>query len=452
MGGLRPGFSRLRSLDSSRLSLPLDITRMNHSSSSPSDSTDLSRRDFFTLTAKSAAALLLLRSAASAAAAPSGKTVLTWFMWGNTDTEVNVWKEIAALAQKQDPNLQIDLSTAGWNDYWTKLTMQAASGGMQDIISIQSQRTPQFGSAFQPLEPLVKAQNFDLKAFDPTILAALTFDGGLRALPYDFGPYVIFYNKDLFKRDNVQEPKVDWTYSEFLDAAKKLTHGNQYGFAAFPYPDFCFPFALSNGATYLNGQGEIDVVNAAFVRAFESYAELVYKDHVAPQLPSTQDANTAWSLWTAGNAAMVVSGPWDVVNAKSSVKFDFGLATMPKGSKGSITIVGGSGFGISSSAKDRNLAFKAITALTSDEAEERLASAGRAFPARKAQQASWYKNAPVGSEEVLNRTLNGGVVPFKTTTNWQQFNLLFVQYGIPVMNGQTPAATALHQVQDQLSA
>jgi multiple sugar transport system substrate-binding protein len=424
---------------------------MNHSYSSPSYPTDFPRRGFLALTAKSAAALLLLRSASSAGAAPSDKTALTWFMWGNTDPEVDLWKEIAALAQKQVPNLQIDLSTAGWNDYWTKLTLQAASGGMQDIISIQSQRTPQFGAAFQPLDPLVKAENFDLKPFDPTIVAALTFDGALRALPYDFGPYIIFYNKDLFKRDNVQEPKVEWVHDEFLAAAKKLTHGNQYGFAAFPYPDFCFPFVLSDGASYLNGKGEIDVVNAGFVKAFESYAELVYKQHLAPPLPATQDANTAWSLWAAGNAAMVVSGPWDVVNAKSSVNFDFGLATMPKGSKGSITIAGGSGFGISSSAKDRNLAFKAITALTSDEAEERLASAGRAFPARKAEQASWYKNAPAGSEEVLNRTLNGGVVPFKTTSNWQQFNLLFVQYGIPAMNGQTPAATALQQVQDQLS-
>ena len=89
--------------------------------------------------------------------------------------------------------------------------------------------------------------------------------------------------------------------------------------------------------------------------------------------------------------------------------------------------------------------------MTSDEAEERLASAGRAFPARKAQQPAWYKNAPPGSEEVLNRTLNGGVVPFKTTANWQQFNLLFLQYGIPVLNGQTPAATALQQVQAQIS-
>jgi ABC-type glycerol-3-phosphate transport system substrate-binding protein len=88
--------------------------------------------------------------------------------------------------------------------------------------------------------------------------------------------------------------------------------------------------------------------------------------------------------------AMVVSGPWDVVNAKSSVKFDFGLATMPKGSKGSITVACGSGFGISSSAKDRNLTFKAITALTSDEAEERLASVGLLFPLGK-------PNKPLGT-------------------------------------------------------
>jgi multiple sugar transport system substrate-binding protein len=412
----------------------------------------LSRRDFLLVTTKSSAALVLAEFLGTADAAPSSATELRWFMWGNTDPEVNLWKEIAGLAHKQDPNLQIDLVTAGWNDYWTKLTVEAASGGLQDIISLQSQRTPQFASAFQPLDPLLKAQSFNLEAFDPTILAALTFDGALRALPYDFGPYFIFYNKDLFKRDKVEEPTLDWTYDEFLTAAKKLTHGNQYGFAAFPYPDFFLPFILSDGATYLNEKGEIDVINPAFVQAFEQYAALVSKHHIAPQLPATQDANTAWSLWAAGNAAMVVSGPWDVVNAKSSVKFDFGLATIPKGNKGSMTIVGGSGFGISSSAKDQNLAVKAITAFTSEEAEQRLASAGRAFPARKAQQVFWYKNAPPGSEEVLKHTLNGGVVPFKTTANWQQFNLLMVQYGIPAMNGQTPAGDALQQVQAQVSA
>ena len=35
-------------------------------------------------------------------------------MWSNTDTKVSLWKEIAASAQKQDPNLQINLTTAGW--------------------------------------------------------------------------------------------------------------------------------------------------------------------------------------------------------------------------------------------------------------------------------------------------------------------------------------------------
>jgi hypothetical protein len=88
------------------------LSRMNHSHSSPSYPADFPRRGFLALTAKSAAALLLLRSASSAGAAPSDKTALTWFMWGNTDPEVDLWKEIAALAQKQVPNLQIDLSTA----------------------------------------------------------------------------------------------------------------------------------------------------------------------------------------------------------------------------------------------------------------------------------------------------------------------------------------------------
>ena len=410
------------------------------------------RRDFLVITTKSAATLLLIDFLANAEPVAAAETELSWFMWSNTGAEADVWKKIAALAHKKDPRLQINFVTAAWNDYWTKLTVQAASGGMQDLISIQGQRTPQFAGAFQSLDPFIKEQNFDIKAFDPTIIAALTFEGSLRALPYDFGPYIIFYNKDLFKKENLSEPKLDWTYDEFLAAARKLTHGNQYGFAAFPYPDFFFPFVLSSGANYLNNQGELDLQNPAFVKAFKDYAALVHGEHLAPPLAATQDASTPFSMWAAGNAAMYVTGPWDVVNAKSSVKFDFGLATIPKGSKGSITMAAGSGFGISQSAKDSKLAFSAIAALTGSEAEEQLASAGRAFPARTEQQRFWYKNAPAGSDLVINSTLHGGAVPFKTTANWQQFNLLMVQYGIPVLNGQTPAEEALQQIQAQLAS
>ena len=90
---------------------------------------------------------------------------------------------------------------------------------------------------------------------------------------------------------NEAEPKLDWTYDDFLEAAKALTKDGKYGFGAWPYPDSWLPFALSEGATYLTADGKLDLTNDSLVAAFTKYTALVHEQQVAPQIPSTKDTN-----------------------------------------------------------------------------------------------------------------------------------------------------------------
>ena len=71
----------------------------------------------------------------------------------------------------------------------------------------------------------VKAEDFD-----KSILDGLKHDGKQIALPYDFGPMIVYYNRDLFKAANVAEPKPGWTLDDFNAAATKLTTGGKFGF------------------------------------------------------------------------------------------------------------------------------------------------------------------------------------------------------------------------------
>jgi len=50
----------------------------------------------------------------------------------------------------------------------------------------------------EPLDDRIKAEKFDIGSFEPSILKGLSRDGKQFALPYDFGPLVMFYNHDLF--------------------------------------------------------------------------------------------------------------------------------------------------------------------------------------------------------------------------------------------------------------
>jgi multiple sugar transport system substrate-binding protein len=377
----------------------------------------------------------------------NGPINLTWFMWTGSNQEVEAWQYDAALVTKKYPNIHVKFETTTFANYWTKLESEAASGTMPDIISLQSQHTPGFANNFLPLGSYIKQNNFDISAFDPVIVKGLTYQNEVRALPYDFGPLVIFYNKDMFKKYGVPEPTNNWTYAQFLADAQKISKGNDHGFLANPSIDGVLPFVLSSGGQYLTSDGKLNLNNPQFASAFQEYASLAYQYHVSPTL-SVTDSTNASSLWASGNAAMIVDGPWDLINYKTTAKFSFGIAPIPAMSNGQVSIVAGSGFGISNTTKNADAAWKAISVLTGPEAEQYLADAGRAFAARTAQQQYWYKNAVPGSEAVLTYA-NTHSVPEITTANWNQASTLFQQYGVKVVAGQQTAASALATIQQQ---
>ena len=394
--------------------------------------------------------VLMASCGGSTQGSSNGPVTLTWFMWSGAPQEVQAWNYDASLVTKQYPNIHIKFETTDFNDYWTKLETEAASGSLPDIISLQGQRAPGFSSAFLPLNSYIQNSHFDISSYDPVIIKAMTYQGQIRALPYDFGSEVIYYNKALFQKYHVPLPSTNWSYADFLKDAQQLTHGNDYGFIASSVPDWWLPFALSDGAKYLTSDGKLDLTNPTLVNAFQNYAKLVYQYHVSPTVSVPQASQTT-AMWQAGHIAMLVDGPWSMINDKATVNFPFSIVPIPSQSHGSVTVSAGSGFGISSTSKYPDDAWKAISVLTGATAEQYLATGGRAFSSRTAQQQYWYKNAVPGSQETLQKAIPNSI-PFLTTTNWNQANNLITQYGVNVLSGQQTAEQALQAVKSQLGS
>ena len=372
-------------------------------------------------------------------------------MWSASTQEVQAWQYDASLVTKQYPYIHIKFETTTFSNYWTKLESEAASGNMPDIISLQSQHTAGFGNNFRPLTSYIKQNNFDASAFNPVIMKGLTYQGDLRALPYDFGPLVVFYNKAMFQKYHVPLPTNNWTYAQFLQDAQQMTRGNDYGYMDSPSIDAFLPFALSSGAQYLTSNGQLDFKgNSQLAAALQEFAKPVYQYRVSPAVSVPQAANATF-LWQAGNIGMVIDGPWDLINTKANAKFDFGIAPIPSQPQGETTVVAGSGFGISTTTQYPDDAWKAISVLTGPEAEQYLASTGRAFAARTAQQQYWYKNAVPGAQTTLDYALAHSV-PETTTSNWNEVSTLFTQYGVQVFAGRLSPDSALSNIQNQASS
>ncbi|WP_158102446.1 ABC transporter substrate-binding protein [Streptomyces africanus] len=400
---------------------------------------------------RAAVALALAGTLVMACGADGGDSKpLTWSMWADGGEEHQVWRELADRVSRDDPQITIKLETSSFDDYFAKLGTRFDKGDAPCIVSMQSLRTAGYTQGMLPLDDLIAKNKFDVTDFDKSIMKGLSANGKQYALPYDFGPVILTYNKGMFRNAGVPEPKPGWTLAEFESVAHKLTGDRKYGFVAAPQDLWMFPMVLTRtGAQPTDAAGKLRLTTAAMTKGVQWYADLAAKEKVAPHLPKSGAAFFAERMFLSGDVAMSASGPWALLNLKNQAGFQVGLTTIPAGPDGSRTYSAGSGFGISKSCPDPERAFKAITLMTAKKQLEWLGGVGRAYPSRESAQHAWYESAHLaGAREVLEAA-NAMSIPLRTTKNWEQVNRLLNQYGAQLFNGTSSAEQVLEQVQRQ---
>lgn len=374
---------------------------------------------------------------------------LTWQMWGDEKDQA-LWQSLADLVTVEYPNIKVTPQISGWTDYWTRLPVLASSGQIGDIVAMQSMRMPSFYSILEPLDDHFKAASFDVSAFEPSIIGGLSHDGAVYGLPYDVGPWLVFYNRDKFKAAGLAEPAMDWTFADFKAAADKLTTDGNFGYATQAFDYVAGPVAL--GAEYFNDSNQFDVTNAGYADAVSKYVDLTAVDKASPVFASGASAVQASGRFASGNAAMYIDGPWSMISAAEGANFEMGIAPLPRGDGPSRFITAGSGFGVAAAGTHKEEAFKALTVLTGPKAAEILASAGRALPGRLAEQHFWFdvaaKNVK-GTRETLEYSFQHAI-PFRLNDTWNEFENLITQYVPLALNGDKTTAQVLSDIQSQL--
>ncbi len=189
--------------------------------------------------------------------------------------------------------------------------------------------------------------------FMETGLDAFMWGEDLYGMPYAIEAIGLFYNKDI-----VEEPPA--TFEEFSEMVRDLRDRDEgkYGFVM-PQPDpyHTFPFFSGYGG-YVFGEDEDGVLNPmdiglnneGSIRALEELAELY--DGYIPYI----DYETMMSIFTSGDAGMMLSGPWAAADIRDA-GIDYGFTSLPTmNGNDPRPFVGVQGFMISSFSENRILA------------------------------------------------------------------------------------------------
>src|SRR5437763_745096 len=363
-----------------------------------------------------------------APAAGSQKASLRWFFWTGTEEERQFWEGLAADAMQKVPNVEVKFETDTFNNFWTRLPTMVASGGVPDLLGLQSLRTGSFASRniYMPLDDMIAAdKDVNIDDFNKGIRDGLSYKGKIYALSYDFGPHVMYYNKSYFDKAGVPVPKDDWTWDDFIQTARALTRDIDgkpiTGFAAPNDFGAMIPWIFSAGGDYVDADFKKSLLSTPeTVDAIQWYVDLIYKQKASPVVDDPGNANWVSDQFYSGRVAMATTGPWNFVNARSKLKDVWDVAMLPRGKAGSISWVAGSGFGISSSTKFKNEAWQVLKDVTSTEGLSKVAKAGRGYPGRmSAQQAFYRTDVPPEHQQIIAKQAENAR-PYRTNSTWQE--------------------------------
>lgn len=387
-------------------------------------------------------------------AAKSGQPVqVGWLGVANTPAQHEFWAGVGTMVSKVYPNIHVVLSGQSFNDYFPKLTADVAAGDAPCLAQMQQQRMPGYAFAFVNLNSYIKEEHFPIQNYNAQAVAGLSVGSQIRALPFDFGPYFLFYNKSMFAQAGLSDPKDGWTLSQFMHDAQVLKQHSEYALLADPDPTNWLPFAASAfGAPQpVNSREVLDLTTSNLKRAFSWYTSLVTKYHYAPPISSVSNANLPLDEWQSGAAAMYVGGPWNMPTGSASSSFPkYGIVTMPVSTQYGAphSVLAGSGFGITRSCPDKLAAFKALSVIIGHQAQIMTGKSGWGFPADSTAQSAWFATTLSGAKRVVDAADEIGVAQL-TSTNWNAADAAAAVDGLEAFNGSESPSQVLETVQQQ---
>ena len=219
-----------------------------------------------------------------------------------------------AIFKEAHPNINIEVETAPWDDYFTKLQTMIAGGIAPDVFELNYENFVTYASkgVLLDIDPLAAADgSFDETVLHPRASGAFNYNGMQLGLPETFSTVVLFYNKDLFDQAGLAYPAANWTWTDAVAAAEQLTDAEAGVWGLYSPIQFWefYKKAAQNGCEFFNAdQTEATINSPACVEAVETMVGFVD----VGVMPSDADMGgiSDGDMFTAGQIAMDVTGIW----------------------------------------------------------------------------------------------------------------------------------------------
>lgn len=317
-----------------------------------------------------------------------GKTVMRWVVDPNP-----IRKEQIKLFEKFHPGYEV-INDPGAESQ--RLLTQLAGDVPPDVMALydpQSMRLFAKNDVLLDLGPYVDRYRIPVDRLYPGLEPYIYYKGKIVGIPENCGPYVVFYNKRLFREAGLPYPRAGWTWDECLAAAKKLTRYRAVGGRKIPVQkglyvgngDWWFFIWMYGGRLYSEDGKRCLMDSESVKKGIRFWADLRLKHHV---MPTTSEAQSmaptgAWGtdalLFRESKVAMTVSGRWMCIQYREQRNLDWDVTSVPHGPV-RVTLLASKCYAIPKSCRNKEAAITFIKHLLGRENQLLVGNYGDGIP------------------------------------------------------------------------
>lgn len=347
--------------------------------------------------------------------------------------ELAVFQDVAKGFMDSHPGTNVNIvHVPNQGDHMTKLSTSLAAGNPPDVFLINYRRYGQFAAknVIEPVGPLMaKSTLIKEDMYYQTSLDAFRFGGTLQCLPQNISSLVVYYNKDLFAKYGVSEPKSDWTWDDFLSAAIALTKDDNgdgvkdvHGVGIEPQIIRLAPFVWQNGGEIVDNPENpttLTLQTPEARQAVQFFMDLQLVHRVVPNEAETK-AEDLESRFMNGRLAMVFNSRAATPQFRGIKDFKWDVAPLPSKEKGKpVSILHSDAYCIAAASKNKELAWAFTEWAQGPEGQARASKLGRTVPSLKsvAESPAFLdpSQPPANNQVFLDAAENMKLVPVLST-------------------------------------
>jgi multiple sugar transport system substrate-binding protein len=228
--------------------------------------------------------------AGCAPAAPTREPVTITFAFPEDDAEH--YEALIHKFNESHPLITVELRPRTREDMFS---LETESADVLWVVHYSVVQLSQQGKLLDLSSLIEQDEAFQLSAFYPGTVDALSLDGQTWAIPYGVDMGVMYYNQDLFDQYDVPYPQIGWTWDDFLERAVAIRDPDAFVFGYGPQPGAmdAVSFIYQHGGRIfddLENPTRTTFDDPLTIEALEWYARLVHEYDAAPSLNQSSRA------------------------------------------------------------------------------------------------------------------------------------------------------------------